>query len=200
MPVWNLIGAIPLSNYVIASRWWGGRLSGLVSLITLRGLKEIITFVLHVVRSRFWCRTATGDISVCLSLSLSLFFLTFHTLLAGLWTNYLTPRGRVVLQKLTAAQISLPNLLSYSRNFPPFMAPKSSLQCSQKPTTGPYPEEAHESSPHSCNIFKIHCNIFLQSASRSSKWFLPYSFPDQHLHLPRMSHAPPTTYSLIWST
>jgi hypothetical protein len=29
-----------------------------------------------------------------------------------------------------------------------FMEPESSLPCSQKPTTGPYPEPAESSSPH----------------------------------------------------
>jgi hypothetical protein len=58
-------------------------------------------------------------------------------------TKQLTPRSRVLLQKLIVTQ---------SRNFPPFMEPEVSLPYSQESVTGPYPEP-DASNPHLATLF-----------------------------------------------
>jgi len=56
-------------------------------------------------------------------------------------THSLTPWRRIPLEKLTVTQPV--------KEHPAFpMEPESSLPCSQKPATGPYPEPAEFSSPH----------------------------------------------------
>jgi len=61
------------------------------------------------------------------------------------------------------------------------MGPEGSLQCSQDPATGPYPEPG-ESSPQPY-FLKIYCNIILPSTPRSTKWFFPSGFPTNILHV-----------------
>jgi hypothetical protein len=62
----------------------------------------------------------------------------------GYRNNELTPWSRILLQKLTVAQLV--------EKFPAFMEPESSLPCSQQPATDPYPEP-DESSPQFSTLF-----------------------------------------------
>jgi hypothetical protein len=62
-------------------------------------------------------------------------------LLTYLLTYSLTPWYRIFFEELVVTQL----VKEYSALF---MEPEGSLPCSQKPTTGPYPEPAESSSPH----------------------------------------------------
>jgi hypothetical protein len=81
--------------------------------------------------------------------------------------NWLTPWNRVLLKRLTFTQLV--------KKFPLFMEPEASLQCSQQPARGPYPDP-DVCSPHVppyCH--KIYVNIIFLSS---------FTFPDHILSLP----------------
>jgi len=62
---------------------------------------------------------------------------------------------------------------------PPFMGPKSSIQCLKEPAAGPRPEP-DECGPQPPQPFpKSHFNIILQSMLTSSEWYLPFRFSDK---------------------
>jgi hypothetical protein len=77
------------------------------------------------------------------------------------------------------------------------MEPDGSSPCSQKPTTGTYPEQ-DESSPYLPTFLQIHFNIMFPLTPRSSKRSFHFRFSDQkfvciyHLfqpcYMPRPSH------------
>jgi hypothetical protein len=57
------------------------------------------------------------------------------------FVTVLTPWRRILFEKTIVTQLI--------KKYPAFlMEPEGSLQCSQKPATGPYPEPAESSSPH----------------------------------------------------
>jgi hypothetical protein len=75
-----------------------------------------------------------------------------------------TPWSRVLLEKSLVAQLV--------KKFPPLMEPKSSLPCSQEPTTGLYPDSdpVHTFLPY---FPKIHFNIILPSTARTYEFSFP---------------------------
>jgi hypothetical protein len=67
----------------------------------------------------------------------------------NLFIQYLlTPWCRILFEKLIVTQC----IKKYRYLF---MEPKGSSSCSQKPTTGPYPEPAESSSPHRSHLPKV---------------------------------------------
>jgi hypothetical protein len=74
-----------------------------------------------------------------------------------------------------------------SRKFPAFYGTVRCITVFTRPTTGSYPGP-RESSPRPHTSFLFHFNAFLSSATRSSKWSLPFTFPKQNFV--RISHHP----------
>ena len=73
-----------------------------------------------------------------------------------------------------------------------------SLQFSQNPATGPYPE-SDKSSPRFPSL-----NVILPSKSSSSKWYFTSGYPTEILYVSppvytRHTHALPTRLSFTWS-
>jgi len=65
------------------------------------------------------------------------------------------------------------------RNFPPFMAPRCTLPCSQYTATGSY-SEPNESSPQLISCFlEIRFNIILPFTPKTPKWKLSFRISDQ---------------------
>jgi hypothetical protein len=60
------------------------------------------------------------------------------------------------------------------------MEPEGSIQCSQEPSTGPYPKQ-HQSNPH--HLYKIHFNIVHPPTSWSFRWLFPSDFPTNILRV-----------------
>jgi hypothetical protein len=59
------------------------------------------------------------------------------------------------------------------------MEPEGSIPCSQKPSTGPYPEP-YQSNPHHPTLSKINCNIVHPPTSWSSQWSLSFYLSHQY--------------------
>ena len=79
---------------------------------------------------------------------------------------------------------------------------KSSLPCSQKPTT--IPTLSHKNQAHSCSSYfsKIHASVILPPTPRLSKWFLSFIFPHPNptcSSLAFLPHVQPISPSLIRS-
>jgi hypothetical protein len=75
--------------------------------------------------------------------------------------------------------------------------PVISLPYSQEPDIEPYPESV-ESSPHIITPYLIHFNIVLPNTPWSSKWSVPFRFPDQNcLCISHVSHAYRMSCNLI---
>jgi hypothetical protein len=78
------------------------------------------------------------------------------------------------------------------RNIPPFMKPEVSSPCSQKPTTGPYPEP-EESRSHPPPYFpKIHSNIIFSPTPTCD--LLPSGFPTEIHQIMCNSHLSHACY------
>jgi hypothetical protein len=97
---------------------------------------------------------------------------TKQTLLPSLLTYLLTPWWRILFEKLTVTQLVKKSRL--------LMEPKGSLPCSQKPTTGPYPEPGESSSTHRYYPLRSILNITLPPTPRSSQWPLTFRPPNQN--------------------
>jgi hypothetical protein len=61
-------------------------------------------------------------------------------------------------------------LLTWPRNFLPFVEPKGSSMCSKELTTRPHPKPANSSLYLHSNFLKIHINSILPSKPRSELW------------------------------
>jgi len=83
--------------------------------------------------------------------------------------NCLTQWNKFLLDKLKLTQ---------SRNSPPSMEQDGPLTCSHRPTTGSSPQPGKFVHILSIYLFKIHSDIFLPSASKTSKLSLPFRFFD----------------------
>jgi hypothetical protein len=69
------------------------------------------------------------------------------------------------------------------------MESEGSLQCSQNPATGPYPEPTESSLPHPY-LPKVTLNVILPPTARSSQWYLTFGPPNQNpVHTSPLPHA-----------
>ena len=112
--------------------------------------------------------------------------------IACVTTYLLTPRRRVLLEKLTgyAASQEIPRIL---RN------PKVHHRTHKCPPPVPILSQLHPVPTTPSHFLKIHLNIILPSTSGSPQWSLPLRFPDQNpmhtsslshtRHMPRPSHS-----------
>ena len=112
-------------------------------------------------------------------------------------TGLLTPRSRVLLEKLAGSQLVF-------KIFPASMWPEGLLLHLQEPATCPYPKPDQSSPCTPSHFLKSHLNIILPSMPEFSKWFLSFMFLHQTscIHLsspPYMLHAPPISFFSISS-
>ena len=108
------------------------------------------------------------------------------------WTYLLTPRSRVLLEKLTgfAANQQIPRIL---------WNPKFYYRTHKCPPPVTILSQLHPVPTTPSHFLKIHLNIILQSTSWSPQWSLSLRFPHQNLvhtspllhtcHMPRPSHS-----------
>jgi hypothetical protein len=96
-----------------------------------------------------------------------------HKWTHGILLNYfLTPRSRVLLEKLTGSQLV--------KKFPAFYGARMSITTFQVPATCPYPEPDQSSPSPPTYFLNIHFNIILPSMPGSSKGSISFRFSHQN--------------------
>jgi len=104
----------------------------------------------------------------------------------------LTPRSRVLLEKLVGSQLV---------SSPDFMEPEVSLLRLQQLATCSYPEPDQSSPCAPSHFLKIHLNIIIPSTPESSKFSLSSGFQTNTLytllHSPYLLHVQPISFFWI---